>query len=486
MSSRRTRPISAFPREDELSAIRGGTWHLECPEVTIKDSKGTPWVCGYGCISNEKRGMLSLSMVADCRKNPLLASGEASGIPGNVCVHALDISGREWAATQAWLRKSNLQDDRFLSLEFDLDELLYRLDDDSPPGREPARVAPPAYLAYIFDKALDFPKNDKSTRHEEIAGRPVASRTTMNVASFEGCRSSFTLVDHGGWSRLTVSRENGPLPIRFEDRVIESLQFVLAQRCDWCVLMTSSGAVEETRVRPLSVWRPRPEWGVMPAPVDLTSKNADWVWRVFGAYLDYVSACSSPEWHPISQHLRSVLAATYTLPGEVLLPLCVAVEGVLNAAYPCPLKADAGLRDAFTALSSFAIDAQMKGLLAIPRGRLERTLRICGTLWSSPEPEKSAGVRLRRLASIGVVTSEHVEAWQFYRHPVAHGVQLRSHGKAPLPRWITSHSVFVLLYRIIFNAIGYAGKYTDWSTNWRLADFVPVNDGIAAGQTPCE
>jgi hypothetical protein len=82
----------------------------------------------------------------------------------------------------------------------------------------------------------------------------------------------------------------------------------------------------------------------------------------------------------------------------------------------------------------------------------------------------NATAKLLRLFEQGVISNEQIQAWKTLRNKLAHGGTLSG---ASLQEFLDLyHIVVALFYRIIFYAIEYHGKYTDYSTlGWPTRDF---------------
>jgi len=471
--------------QEKIDAIRRGCWWVECPGVTLVSTSGQRVVSGYGRITNETPGRLTLTLFADARRNPVLQDGQGGDLPHRLNMVATDVAGTEWTSRHASFRALRVPGacaTREIRLE--LDEVW------TSPAPVASRVQwPPAVLSrlhlhFVFPRKLEFPTNEKTVESREVAGQRVLAKMAVNVAKFPACGYEFCIEDCGHSTRLSVSGTLDGVTPHMHTRVIEALQFVLAQRCDWSTLEITRGATEETRVRPLSPWLPRPDPMVLPPPVDLVPSNGEHVWRLFECYLAYISDWREQEWHPVSQHLRSVLNASFSLPTESLLPLCVAVEGVLRETFPSGLRAEQGLRYAVERAREYLQRGQQDKSLAVSKRHCDIICRTLHRLTVANEGKRETGDRLGVLASRGVIDEEQVAAWAWFRHRLAHGDRLvPRRGREECPR---SDCMVTLLYRLVFNAVRYSGEYSDWATQAvPLVPFTPVPlndlDGSSGG-----
>jgi len=79
---------------------------------------------------------------------------------------------------------------------------------------------------------------------------------------------------------------------------------------------------------------------------------------------------------------------------------------------------------------------------------------------------------LRQLASGGVISDEHLKAWEKLRHAGAHGGVLEDDDRALQKHLDRFHVCLDLYYRLVFLLIGYTGKHTDYqSRGWPTGHF---------------
>jgi hypothetical protein len=175
--------------------------------------------------------------------------------------------------------------------------------------------------------------------------------------------------------------------------------------------------------------------------------------RRFSRYLAHVSVGRDGRYHPLSVLIRRALRAEAGTLEEAALARCVVVEGIADLAFPDlgkpspkTLKAVVALEDLLREhLESSLIRTRVEGFFGALRGR-------------------NARAALHSLAEQGVVTDDQLEAWERLRHVAAHGREYQ----LPLREvFELSQKVRVLMSRLVFESIGYAGAYTDYgSPGW--------------------
>ena len=474
-------------KDQELDALAQGKWQLDCPEIVLSDRKGQACVRGHGRITNAEPGKLRLTVFADRRDSDGKLPERKDSLPelpGHLSMRAIDLSGRTWTAGSILVTwRGCTGESPFWSLAAWCEELRCSRSLTRNPESWPADQRDEVYHWFCFANRLAFPVNAVRREKREEDGQVVSSSESWDVASFEACGHSVTMRRDGERTSLCVSSRAAQVPPFFDERIIEALQFVLAQWCGWTILVTTHGPVEEARVKPLPVFPLHPDVVALMAPVDIRRTNALATWDLFAAYLGHIHGWGRKEWHPVSQFLRSVLVAAFTMPEEMILPLCVAIEGVLNQEYPSVPKAPAGLRDALADVLSCAEAARREGRLDVTQEHLTRLGRILSATLGYPEPGDKARDRLLRLAAAGALDARQVGAWASLRNYITHGrPKLNSlSGTEPF----TDGDILLVLYRLIFNAIGYRGKYTDWAApSAPLVDFVPID--VARADDECQ
>jgi len=460
----------------ELEALAKGRWQLDCPEIILSDKKGQVQVAAHGRISNNKPGKLTLTLFVDRRSGDGFVPNSDEllpDLPGLLTLKALDVEGRIWTADLVLVHRTwHTGVSPFWSLTATCEELRANTSLIREDTSWPAELRKNVHYSFFFVNRIEFPVNNVTKQTREVAGTVVSNSNTNNVAIFDACGHSFCMEAQGEVTCLSVSTHADRVPAFFEERIIESLQFVLTQWCEWSVLTWSHGNSEETRIRSIPVFSPYPDKRVMMPPIDISWLNVAPIWDLFAAYLGHIHDWSKKEWHPISQFLRSVLLATYSMPTEAILPLCVAVEGVLNQKLPSAPKPAAGLKDAIGKVLVFAEAGRNSGQLKIGEAQLKLLGKIMHAMIGAPEPEQKAYKRLIHLAGHGIIDAEDVSAWKAIRDPLAHGQGLSK--VAENVNSEDSQRVLVLLYKLVFSAIGYKGKYSDWTARAApLINFVP-------------
>jgi len=248
------------------------------------------------------------------------------------------------------------------------------------------------------------------------------------------------------------------LPDNLEIRAVEALQFVLGRPVVWAILQKHQGDVETIRIRQTPIGRT--DWRIGPPIGFRTTDPSGRVWKLYDKYLTHIlDYAESDKYHPLSDFVYRVIQASAASIEAQALTVAVTVEGVLRTEFP-----------ELVALSEKELEELDKTQQIINESALNNRLkkRITGTIggWKNP----STTDKLSSLIDLGVIENTEYDAWKKLRHPFAHAAppNLRD-----FQEFVDlCHIVTVLFYKLIFHAIGYEGKHTDYSSHdWPLRDY---------------
>lgn len=257
-----------------------------------------------------------------------------------------------------------------------------------------------------------------------------------------------------------TDRENAA-PELFSRRVWETLQFILGRPVHWSISQERRGAQMLTR---LSSVRPIPPGARIRPPIArtwvaegnrLTSKYHR---RLFERYLRHTLLSTDRQhhlWGFINTATEVGASSFIDVHGLVL---GVAIEVVLDREFPGLGKPDAETKSAIQAAQDYV--NQWKG----PESMKARLTGLTAGL-----TQIRAIDRLQALAAAGAINPDHVRAWKRLRNVNAHTFQSGELGANQID---LIKQCTVLLYQIIFYAIGYKGVYTDYATSgWPLRTY---------------
>jgi len=285
----------------------------------------------------------------------------------------------------------------------------------------------------------------------------------LNVAKFESVDHRFEFTRHDDLLELRTTTQS--MTDGLHHRVIEALQFVLARPVPW-KLLTFDGDVKSFRIRS------EPKLSIIPTsypPIDSVRFHdlTLCVWPLYIKYFDFIRDHPPHSWHPLSMFFYSVIEARAAGFDTFRLALGVAVEGILKTAFSdlCPTSDDffAAADDAKRHLS----DWKWKQ----PHDEAGLKRRLMGFFGQLRNPR--ADDKLRRLVAAEVITKEEHESWKELRNKAAHAYRPdRPPDQSEIDQGMRATT---LMHKLIFQAIGYSGKYTDYGTHgFPMREFVAV------------
>lgn len=278
-------------------------------------------------------------------------------------------------------------------------------------------------------------------------------REDLDTAKFSTAFGDFNIYNRPGMLLVEVVSPR-PFPAHFETRIVESLGFVLTKSLAWNVLELVEKGVETVRLRGR---RDTLESRLRPPVVDGTidMSHGD-VWQLFEKYLTMACTHTESGFHPASRHLFSVLEASAGAISARGLALGVAVEGICKVLFPNAAAPPNTLRPAVERLRAYFLAWDEFRDETTRAALYERVERMLGRIL-----EVNCKSRLYALAADKAVDEAHIKAWSVLRNTSAHGVTA---GSEDIERLVDlCDAVTVLMYHIIFRAIGYEGRYRDYS-----------------------
>jgi hypothetical protein len=184
--------------------------------------------------------------------------------------------------------------------------------------------------------------------------------------------------------------------------------------------------------------------------------NPKHTWHLFALYLRFVTGHTGDTWHPCTRLLFSVYQARQGTIEAQALALGVAIEGLCKLLFP-PTDEDAKQLKEW--VRQLRAHCETWTGFADPDARKALFDRLGGLV------AQMNGIRakdiLMKLATQGAVYERHVKEWNALRNQAAHtNTQVGTDLQLLIDRCA---AVTILLYHLVFKAIGYEGAYTDWS-----------------------
>lgn len=299
-----------------------------------------------------------------------------------------------------------------------------------------------------------FPCNTR-TETETTIGEQKGWSGSWNVANFTAAGFNFSITTEDSGMIVSAWIDDGELPAHLETRISEALSFLFG--AEFAPFAITCKRTDQTTRHYFSE-EPRPLKGDYPPLNCGLHDPTKSLWHLFDRYLSHICSPGITErWHPLSSHLISVLRAEEASVDGFALTLAVAVEGILNCAFPDkaqPTPESIAQADAALALiSSSALEENFK----------RRMADLIGSAKSARPIDK-----LYALAAQGAVRKDFIGSWKKLRNASAHANL--SDQKRLAKRHQQCQIVRTLLHELIFEAIGYEGAFTDYSVpGWPAA-----------------
>lgn len=446
--------------EQEKRDLQQGTFEIDCPAMILRRQASTDErvFSGPGFIKQTSDRSLYFKLYPGDEFDALVSELEEffSGKLGELIpeseffsLFATDLHGQRWTSSR--VSPPGIEHGEGTVVTGYLDEIVSSADRVSESPRR-------AYLALrVFDD-VKIPLNTVTETTTSVGGKKLKSRR-LNAWNFVSCGNTFHLTQESGLLKIEVTSDDDSFPDHLEKRVIEALQFVLARPLWWTVMQKWSDGVEEVRIRRQHAVVSNPR---LQPPIKFHEYGGDvthHVRKLFDNYLQYIISHPRDKWHPLSARLHSVCEASGGSLDAEGLTLGVSVEGVLRSEFS---ELGRPSEDTKKALQQFG-----KYLKAWDGDETVKR-RIQGTVGAMYRPR--AKDRMLALIECGAMTDEQLKAWEDLRHSSAHAERPDS---KPLQEFIQlCRMVTVLLYHLVFQAIGYEGMYTDYSADgWPLKEY---------------
>jgi hypothetical protein len=283
----------------------------------------------------------------------------------------------------------------------------------------------------------------------------------LNVLQFTVGEILFSIQRGSKSLQVTATSAEQSFDENFDLRVMETFQFMLARPLQWSIMImqTSNSILTRIRENLPDVLR----YQVSP-PIALTIDNTEPFCDLFGGYLKHILEYHEGRLHPISANMRSICLASVGVIETKSLAICVAVESIVKLVNPKKYKLSSEEKDWIKKADEY---------FASWGGPEDLTKRITGLF--SMLSQTSAKIRLQGLVDLDVITEDKVQAWSTLRNKLAHG---EGRGSKSWQEFLTlSNTVLLLFYHLVFHALKYEGKYTDYSTlGWPLKTYQVISE----------
>ena len=456
---------------EELRALRDGSFDVDCPSIVLQRNSptGPIRVEGAGSIFWSGDGLIfklfgaHATEQADVLDEILLSRIQPGKLIPEDAFYSLtarDWKGREWRSSHI-LPSFTIGESLILRGRIREMEQVEQL-------TQGYLATPTHSLTFHIFHPLDFPRNESTLTYKKTTASQEERlvRGELNRASINVEGNQFVLTEEEGHVSLHVRLDPSESCRAAALRVVEAMQFVLGQSLEWTVMYERVGDHHITRIRST---RGAAKRGRLEPPLSFNVGGPPEVWGLFGRFFRYICRYEDEHrFHPISAWINSVRTASAGTVNAQALALCVAVEGILKAEFPELGSPAQEFQEAVRQLVRY-VD-EWPG----PEDVKKRAQSVLGSL-----VEPRAIDRLRALASDGSISENLIEAWRTLRNRSVHADPVQSEELEELLN--LCDRVTVLMYQIIFRAIGYTGPYTDYTTmGWPVREY-PKDNSLVGG-----
>ena len=449
-------------KADDLRALVASEFELRCGAMRLCPTGASPGDAssGAGYLRQTPTGELALVMFIAAQPPPRRILWETNRKSGELlagedyyCLDAIDFAGRAWTATRVRPHFTQFQGgpEPLWMAEATLRELR---------GAENLRgTRAGSSLRLWYRGEIEFPFQTVLRQVETAGERMLSESLSIAAAEFSAVGCEFFVRHESGYLVVQASTQDERLAPELERRVHEALEFLLARRLAWAAVERREGAERAWRLSgaPLNDTR-----GRMQLPVAFTPAIRDEcepALELFRRFLERIHLHRGEGLPDLSVAMKSALEGSRSPLDAHALDIAVAVEAVLGAEFADLGEASASFRSDLVQVGE-AIEA-----LAISD---ETKLRLRGRI--SSMSAASAKSRLLALANRGDIAMAEVRAWETIRHRGAHGAFISGVDQDYVNAF---WGLVMLLYRLIFAAVGYQGPYRDYGQlgwPWRGRD----------------
>lgn len=267
---------------------------------------------------------------------------------------------------------------------------------------------------------------DAPVEHHKQAGDFKAESRLVARMAIQWNGLELHLIQDGDYLMISITSPENKLPTHLDQRITETLQFVLGQPLNWefqsIVAPHQQRVTVQKTLSPQTYAYPPLYWGF---------KHAQHFRGMFCRYFEHISSFKEQGFHPLSQIVTNVVRSTGPYFEPMALMLSVAIEGLLK------------------------------------NHILHRKKRI------------SVETELQKLEKNGLVSPGQRLAWRNIRQKLAHGELPATLEQKTMNDF---YQVLTLYYRLIFHIIRYAGPCTNYgTTDWLEENFNQPTDGPNVG-----
>lgn len=440
-----------MPQVDEtIDTFRRGAFDIDCKRMVLAQHKeGGECFEGQGYIRQAGNGALIFKIyVAKHNAQPFghLATfsrdiGRPLGDEAFYDLEAMGHDGIRWTATRILLEPNWNISDMTVLVRGEMQSVIAHL---NMPQRH-------YYLRLHFFEEYEVPLL-KMTEIEKNGNRHYV----MDCAEFEACGAKFEVRQRKGSGDTTLElTSEAPLPAAFDLRIQEAFQYLTAKPAFWRARLQSHD--NELRLELSSPRKKSAHTQFRPPILPISSDFREHGWRLFGAYLSYVTEKTrDTHWNPVAYHVYNACEAAANSVDAFAVGISVAVEAVTGL---IAINDDDDNAEELSRYQTRACEwlAAQRDLSADIVKRATGQIKSMG----NRRPQDT----LYRLAKAGRVEKNYVRAWTNLRNRHVHPSlqNLRKPSPVDMQNLLDNlRQVEVLLKQLTFHLIDYAGPFTDY------------------------
>jgi hypothetical protein len=447
-----------------ISSLKAGTLQIDCVEMILAQNTALNPITykGSGYVRQNENGKLTFklyaievtntSALADLSSFSTAESGRIFGDADYYKLTARSPEGVQWTAEKILPKVDwgHLADRPIITSELDLISTTRRLPQSK--GKHFVRL-------HFFTDTTDLPCNHYSKT--EVDGR---SELIRDRASFSAAHCDFKVKKYDDEFTITAELAS-PLSDMLPMRILESLQYLLAQSLSWSVLIRRD--VSEHVIELVSP-RARSAKSQLYPPLSQGPGYYEFSWKLFSLYLEYIiKTAGHPYWHHCSYHIHNACEASANSYDAWAVGVSVAVEGMANL---LPVRREIPSKQSVKSLQNcIAHDLLSRD------GYGDMADRIRGLIWRLRDVRIQD--HIEPLVEDGYAERDHLKAWLKLRNKHVHPkeIDLQKLTMGDYQEMIDLiNMTTVLMYHITFYLIGYRGKFTDYSINGFPAKDFPL------------
>ena len=435
--------------QNEIKSIIENKFTIDCPSIKLVPQSSDSSLRlheGSGFINQNQDGSFSLKMytMEELSLEDVLHP-RGNSIPGEIIdekhyyqLLARDISGREWESK--WVLP-----DIHAGLGGNGNVICANIKEffclSSVNSKKDIH-----HVSIYFPGEIEIPCNKCTDEEKIVDGEKRFFSRSLNLAKFNSCDFGFEIKKETDCLKLdaySIAQEINDTHIM---RFVESLQFILARTLSWSIAELTEGKIKKIRVRSCQKNSKQSRMG---SPVHMDGPFSH-VWSLFDKYLNHVMGYEDKSsWHSVSGWVHAVIESGSVSLNTEALVLSVAIEGLLKEEFKHlrfgNSELDIQIKDAKSIIQESTLNPSFKERLygsfdAMSQARAKDLLHI---------------LKERNLIDVKLMAE-----YGKLRNPSAHG----EIGIPNIQEYLDRCScALMLFYQLIFLAIGYKGKYIDYS-----------------------